>query len=144
MKPTLNLDHRQRSPEARRCRLRTSKNEIFIRLLIQLQNQRKQSLLRLISDALMMQMRPRARAMLFFFTGSPFVRMLYRSRTGLFRNLGSEGVQERLCCKSSWKMYRAGPEIERQGTGPHSRASFRCLRMRSPQQTGKLTIDEIR
>ena len=45
MRPTLNLDHRKRSRQARRCPLRTSKVEIFIRLLLQMQNPRKQSLL---------------------------------------------------------------------------------------------------
>ena len=72
MKPNLNLDHRQRSRRDRRCPLRTSKVEIFIRLLLQMQNQRKHSLLTFISHAMMMQVMPGAQDMKFILSGSPF------------------------------------------------------------------------
>ena len=144
MKLTLNLDHRQRSREARRCPLRTSNIEIFIRLSLQIQNRRPQSLLTFISHSMMMQVMPRTQDMNFILSVARFEKMLSRSRTRLFRNLGPEGVRVRFCCKPQWKVCRASPEIERQDTRQHSRASFLCWAMKSPQQTGNIAIRENR
>ena len=71
MNPHLNLEHQQRCRQARRCPLRTSKIQMSIRLLLQLQNQRKQSLLTFISHEMMMQAIARAQDMKFILSGNP-------------------------------------------------------------------------
>ena len=72
MRPYLHLDDRQRGRQARRYPLRTSNIEMFSKLLLQLQNQRKQSLLSFISHEMMMQVMPKAQDMKFILSRSPF------------------------------------------------------------------------
>ena len=124
MRPYLNLDHRQRGRQARRCPLRTSKIKGFIRPLLKLQNQRKHSLLTFINHGMLMQVMPRTQDMKLILSRGPCVRMLYRSQTGLFQYLGFERARVSFCCKPQWIMCRASPEFERQETRHHIRASL--------------------
>ena len=70
--------------------------------------------------------------------------MFYRSWTGLLQNLGFEGVQMSLCCKSQWKLARRCLELQRQDTRHLTRASFLSLTMKSRQEAANLENEEIR